>query len=34
VVEAEAGRRTRAPAEVGRGMVGGLVAPAYGPDVS
>jgi UDP-3-O-[3-hydroxymyristoyl] N-acetylglucosamine deacetylase len=34
VVEAEAGRRTRAPAEVGSGMVGGLVAPAYGPDVS
>jgi UDP-3-O-[3-hydroxymyristoyl] N-acetylglucosamine deacetylase len=34
VVEAEAGRRTRAPAEVGSGMIGGLVAPAYGPDVS
>jgi UDP-3-O-[3-hydroxymyristoyl] N-acetylglucosamine deacetylase len=34
VVEAEAGRRTRAPAEAGSGMVGGLVAPAYGPDVS
>jgi UDP-3-O-[3-hydroxymyristoyl] N-acetylglucosamine deacetylase len=34
VVEAEAGRRTRASVEVGSGMVGGLVAPAYGPDVS
>jgi UDP-3-O-[3-hydroxymyristoyl] N-acetylglucosamine deacetylase len=34
VVEAEAGRRTRTHAEVGSGIVGGLVAPAYGPDVS
>jgi len=34
VVEAENGRRTRTFAEVGSGMVGGLVAPAYGPDVS
>src|SRR5580704_14553297 len=34
VVEAETGRRTRTHAEVGSGMVGGLVAPAYGPDVS
>jgi UDP-3-O-[3-hydroxymyristoyl] N-acetylglucosamine deacetylase len=34
VIEAETGRRTRSHAEVGSGMVGGLVAPAYGPDVS
>lgn len=34
VVEGEAARRSRAHAEVGRGMVGGMVAPAYGPDVS
>jgi len=34
VVETEAGRRPRAHAEVGSGMVGGMVAPAYGPDVS
>jgi UDP-3-O-[3-hydroxymyristoyl] N-acetylglucosamine deacetylase len=34
VVEAEAGRRSRTYAEVGSGMVGGIVAPAYGPDVS
>jgi UDP-3-O-[3-hydroxymyristoyl] N-acetylglucosamine deacetylase len=34
VVEAEAVRRSRAPAEVGSGMVGGMIAPAYGPDVS
>ncbi len=35
VVEAESARRSRAYAEVGSGsMVGGMVAPAYGPDVS
>jgi UDP-3-O-[3-hydroxymyristoyl] N-acetylglucosamine deacetylase len=34
VVEAEAVRRSRTPAEVGSGMVGGMIAPAYGPDVS
>lgn len=34
VVEAETSRRPRAHAEVGSGMVGGMVAPAYGPDVS
>ena len=34
VVEAEAARRSRAHAEIGSGMVGGMVAPAYGPDVS
>jgi UDP-3-O-[3-hydroxymyristoyl] N-acetylglucosamine deacetylase len=34
VVEAEAARRSRALAEIGSGMVGGMVAPAYGPDVS
>jgi UDP-3-O-[3-hydroxymyristoyl] N-acetylglucosamine deacetylase len=34
VVEAEIGRRVRTHAEAGSGMVGGLVAPAYGPDVS
>jgi UDP-3-O-[3-hydroxymyristoyl] N-acetylglucosamine deacetylase len=34
VVENETARRSRAPAEAGRGMVGGLIAPAYGPDVS
>jgi len=35
VVEAEpARRRTRGHAEVVSGMVGGMVAPAYGPDVS
>jgi UDP-3-O-[3-hydroxymyristoyl] N-acetylglucosamine deacetylase len=33
VVETEA-RRSRTPAEVRSGMVGGMVAPAYGPDVS
>ena len=32
VVEAEPARRPRA--EAGAGMVGGMVAPAYGPDVS
>ena len=35
VVEgAEVARRPRAHAEVGRGMAGGMIAPAYGPDVS
>jgi UDP-3-O-[3-hydroxymyristoyl] N-acetylglucosamine deacetylase len=34
VVEGEAPRRSRVPAEAGRAMVGGLVAPAYSPDVS
>ena len=34
VVEGETARRTRTHAEVGSGMVGGMVAPAYGPDVS
>jgi len=34
VVEAEAARRSRTHAEIGSGMVGGMVAPAYGPDVS
>jgi UDP-3-O-[3-hydroxymyristoyl] N-acetylglucosamine deacetylase len=34
VVEAENARRPRSHAEAGSGMVGGMVAPAYGPDVS
>ena len=34
VVEAETARRSRVPAEVGSGMVGGMIAPAYSPDVS
>jgi UDP-3-O-[3-hydroxymyristoyl] N-acetylglucosamine deacetylase len=34
VVEAEPARRSRGHAEAGAGMVGGLIAPAYGPDVS
>jgi UDP-3-O-[3-hydroxymyristoyl] N-acetylglucosamine deacetylase len=34
VVEAEPARRPRAYVEAGAGMVGGMVAPAYGPDVS
>jgi UDP-3-O-[3-hydroxymyristoyl] N-acetylglucosamine deacetylase len=34
VVEAETARRPRGHAEAGSGMVGGMVAPAYGPDVS
>ena len=33
VVEAETARRSRGHAEMGR-MVGGMIAPAYGPDVS
>ena len=34
VVEAETARRSRTHADVGSGMVGGMIAPAYGPDVS
>jgi UDP-3-O-[3-hydroxymyristoyl] N-acetylglucosamine deacetylase len=34
VVEGDAPRRTRVPAEAGSGMVAGMIAPAYGPDVS
>jgi len=34
VIEAETARRSRGHAEVGSGMVGGMIAPAYGPDVS
>jgi UDP-3-O-[3-hydroxymyristoyl] N-acetylglucosamine deacetylase len=34
IVESETARRSRAHAEVGSGMVGGMIAPAYGPDVS
>jgi UDP-3-O-[3-hydroxymyristoyl] N-acetylglucosamine deacetylase len=34
VIESETARRPRVHAEVGSGMVGGLIAPAYGPDVS
>jgi UDP-3-O-[3-hydroxymyristoyl] N-acetylglucosamine deacetylase len=34
VVEGEAVRRGRIPAEAGSGMVAGLISPAYGPDVS
>jgi len=35
VVEgAEVARRPRAHAEASRGMAGGMIAPAYGPDVS
>jgi UDP-3-O-[3-hydroxymyristoyl] N-acetylglucosamine deacetylase len=34
VVESETARRPRTHAEAGSGMVGGMIAPAYGPDVS
>ena len=34
VIEAETVRRSRVYAEAGSGMVGGMIAPAYGPDVS
>ncbi|WP_291848914.1 UDP-3-O-acyl-N-acetylglucosamine deacetylase [Bradyrhizobium sp.] len=34
VVEPESARRSRGHAEAGAGMVGGMIAPAYGPDVS
>jgi UDP-3-O-[3-hydroxymyristoyl] N-acetylglucosamine deacetylase len=34
VVEAETARRPRTHVEIGTGMMGGMIAPAYGPDVS
>jgi UDP-3-O-[3-hydroxymyristoyl] N-acetylglucosamine deacetylase len=34
VVEAETARRPRGQVEAGAGRAGGMVAPAYGPDVS
>jgi UDP-3-O-[3-hydroxymyristoyl] N-acetylglucosamine deacetylase len=34
VLEPETARRSRTHADVGSGMVGGMIAPAYGPDVS
>ena len=34
VLESDAVRRPRSYAEMGSGMVGGMIAPAYGPDVS
>jgi UDP-3-O-[3-hydroxymyristoyl] N-acetylglucosamine deacetylase len=34
VVEAEPARRSRGHVEAGAGMVGGMIAPAYSPDVS
>ena len=34
VVEADTARRSRGHVEAGAGLVGGLIAPAYGPDVS
>src|SRR5213596_2114726 len=34
IVEGEAPRRTRVPAEAGSGIVAGMISPAYGPDVS
>src|SRR5881398_2835340 len=34
VVESQPARRPRGYVEAGAGMVGGLIAPAYGPDVS
>jgi UDP-3-O-[3-hydroxymyristoyl] N-acetylglucosamine deacetylase len=34
VIEAETARRSRVYAEAGSSMVGGMIAPAYGPDVS
>jgi UDP-3-O-[3-hydroxymyristoyl] N-acetylglucosamine deacetylase len=34
VVESETARRSRTSVEAGHGMVGGMIAPAYGPDVS
>jgi UDP-3-O-[3-hydroxymyristoyl] N-acetylglucosamine deacetylase len=34
IVEGESPRRTRVPAEAGSGMAAGMIAPAYGPDVS
>jgi UDP-3-O-[3-hydroxymyristoyl] N-acetylglucosamine deacetylase len=34
VVESETARRARGHVEAGSGMVGGMIAPAYGPEVS
>ena len=34
VVESETARRSRTAVEVGSGMLGGIIAPAYGPDMS
>src|SRR6266702_1533159 len=34
VVESENARRSRAYVEAGHGLAGGMIAPAYGPDVS
>jgi UDP-3-O-[3-hydroxymyristoyl] N-acetylglucosamine deacetylase len=34
VVESETARRSRSHVEAGHGMAGGMIAPAYGPDVS
>jgi UDP-3-O-[3-hydroxymyristoyl] N-acetylglucosamine deacetylase len=34
VVDSEPARRPRSQVEAGAGMVGGMIAPAYGPDVS
>ena len=34
VIESETVRRPRVHAEIGSGMMGGMIAPAYGPDVS
>ena len=34
VIEAETARRSRGRVEVGSGMAGGMIAPAYGPDIS
>ena len=34
VIESETVRASRTRAEAGKGMVGGMIAPAYSPDVS
>jgi UDP-3-O-[3-hydroxymyristoyl] N-acetylglucosamine deacetylase len=34
IVEVEPATRRRAPAEIASGMLGGMIAPAFGPDVS
>jgi UDP-3-O-[3-hydroxymyristoyl] N-acetylglucosamine deacetylase len=34
VIESETARRSRVPAEARSGMVGGLIAPAYSPEIS
>jgi UDP-3-O-[3-hydroxymyristoyl] N-acetylglucosamine deacetylase len=34
VIEGETARRARVHAEAGNGMVGGMIAPAYGPEMS